>query len=158
MANVTNALSTEALKEASLEALGYVCQDVNPAVMESKANAILTAIVHGMRTDEESMNVRLSATKALLNSLEFTSSNFENEVFFIFYLNYFFKNERNIIMEVTCSATICPNIFVRVTALQCLVKIISLYYRFMEPYMNRALFPVVFLKLKFDFFRLHWTL
>lgn len=83
MANVTNPASSEALKEASLEALGYICQDVTASVMESKANAILTAIVHGMRVDEQSMNVRLAATKALLNSLEFTRNNFENEVTYI---------------------------------------------------------------------------
>lgn len=79
MTNVTFANSTEMLKESSLEALGYICQDMPTAVMETKANSILTAIVHGMRP-EESNHVRLAATNALLNSLEFTRNNFANEV------------------------------------------------------------------------------
>lgn len=82
MTNVTNPTSSEMLKEASLESLGYMCQDMPPTVMESKANSILTAIVHGMRVDEPSMHVRLAATNALLNSLEFTRHNFENEVLY----------------------------------------------------------------------------
>lgn len=46
----------------------------------TQSNHILTAIVHGMKRDEPSNKVRLAATNALLNSLEFTKSNFDNEV------------------------------------------------------------------------------
>uniref|UniRef100_A0A915ELT2 Importin N-terminal domain-containing protein n=1 Tax=Ditylenchus dipsaci TaxID=166011 RepID=A0A915ELT2_9BILA len=136
MTNVTNPGSSEMLKESSLESLGYICQDMPTAVMEGKANSILTAIVHGMRVEEPSTHVRLAATNALLNSLEFTRNNFENE------------SERNIIMEVTCSATVCKDNSVKVVALQCLVKIMSLYYQFMEPYMNQALFPITLQAMK----------
>lgn len=45
-------------------------------------------------------------------------------------------------MEVVCEATQSTNSQVRVAALQCLVKIMSLYYQYMEPYMGPALFPV----------------
>jgi importin subunit beta-1 len=48
--------------------------------LEEKTNEILTAIVHGMKRDETSNHVRLAATNALLNSLEFTRANFEKEV------------------------------------------------------------------------------
>ena len=48
--------------------------------MEDKANDILTAIVHGMKKEEPSNHVRLAATTALFNSLEFTRANFEREV------------------------------------------------------------------------------
>jgi importin subunit beta-1 len=48
--------------------------------LEDKTNEILTAIVHGMKRDEPSNHVRLAATNALLNSLEFTRANFEKEV------------------------------------------------------------------------------
>ncbi len=41
---------------------------------------ILTAIVQGMNKEEPSDRVRLAATKAMLNSLEFTKANFEKEV------------------------------------------------------------------------------
>lgn len=89
MANVTSTESTEMLKESSLEALGYICQDMPTTVMESRANAILTAIIHGMRAEEPSLHVRLAATNALLNSLEFTRNNFENVVIYC-YLKYFY--------------------------------------------------------------------
>lgn len=46
----------------------------------TQSNQILTAIVHGMKRDEVSNRVRLAATNACLNSLEFTKSNFDNEV------------------------------------------------------------------------------
>lgn len=48
--------------------------------MANQSNEILTAIVQGMRKEEPSDNVKLAATKALLNSLEFTKANFEREV------------------------------------------------------------------------------
>ena len=48
--------------------------------LEETSNEILTAIVHGMKREEPSDHVRLAATNALLNSLEFTKANFEKEV------------------------------------------------------------------------------
>lgn len=44
---------------------------------------ILTAIVKGLGKDEPSNNVRLAAANAMLNSLEFTKSNFSVEVLFL---------------------------------------------------------------------------
>ena len=79
--NVTNPGSTEMIKEATLEALGYICQDIQDHLcLEAKSNEILTAIVHGMKRDEPSSHVRLAATTALFNSLEFTRANFEKDV------------------------------------------------------------------------------
>ncbi|KAL3122426.1 hypothetical protein niasHT_001461 [Heterodera trifolii] len=134
VANVTTDGADNALlRESSLEALGYICQDV-PELQ--RAGPILTAIVHGMRDEETSNYVRLAATTALLNSLEFAKHNFENEA------------ERNIIMQVTCNATQSTDRNVRVVALQCLVRIMSLYYRHMEPYMGRALFQITLQAMK----------
>lgn len=50
--------------------------------------------------------------------------------------------ERNYLMGVVCETTQSTDIQIRVAALQCLVKIMSLYYQYMEPYMAQALFPV----------------
>ena len=52
----------------------------DPRLLASQSNEILTAIVQGMRKEEQSNRVKLAATKALLNSLEFTKANFEKEV------------------------------------------------------------------------------
>lgn len=91
--NVTLPGSSEPLKESTLEAIGYICQDTEPEVLVGQSNLILTAIVHGMRREEPNNNIKLAATTALLNSLEFTKANFERDA------------ERNFIMQVVCEAT-----------------------------------------------------
>ncbi len=58
---------------------------------------------------------------------------------------FFSQSERHFIMQVVCEATQSPDTKVRVAALQCLVKIMSLYYQHMEHYMGPALFAVSFL-------------
>lgn len=128
--SVTNPSSTEAVKESSLEAIGYICEEIDPKYLASQANEILTAIVQGMRKEEQSNRVRLAATKALYNSLEFTKANFEKE------------SERHFIMQVVCEATQCSENSVQVAALQNLVRIMSLYYQYMESYMGPALFAI----------------
>lgn len=52
----------------------------DPEQLQDKSNEILTAIIQGMRKEEPSNNVKLAATNALLNSLEFTKANFDKEV------------------------------------------------------------------------------
>lgn len=122
--------TSERSRESALEAIGYICQDIAPDVLESQSNQILTAIIFGMRKEEPSNHVRLAATNALHNSLEFTKANFDKQ------------SERNYIMEVVCESTQSPDSQIGVAALQCLVKILSLYYVYMEPYMGQALFPI----------------
>ncbi|XP_015608846.1 importin subunit beta-1 isoform X3 [Cephus cinctus] len=138
VSNVANPNSTEMMKEATLETIGYICQEIESEVLESQSNQILTAIIHGMKGSNTSNHVRLAATSALFNSLEFTKGNFEIE------------SERNFIMEVVCEATQSSHTQVRVAALQCLVKIMSLYYQYMEPYMAPALFPITLEAMKSD--------
>ncbi|XP_034670181.1 importin subunit beta [Drosophila subobscura] len=130
--------SSEMHRESALEAIGYICQDIRYGVMENQSNQVLTAIIHGMRKVEPSNHVRLAATTALHNSLEFTKANFEKDL------------ERNFIMEVVCEATQSTDSQICVAALQCLVKIMTLYYQFMEPYMAQALFPITLEAMKAD--------
>lgn len=136
MMNVTEPNATEMLKESSLEAIGYICHDINPDVLESQSNQILTAIVNGMRKEEPSDYVRLAACNALFNSLEFTRNNFSKE------------SERNYIMQIICEATQSENNLIKVSALQNLVKIMNLYYEFMEGYMGQALFAITVAAMK----------
>lgn len=117
---------------------GYICQDIGAEVLEHESNQILTAIIHGMRKSEPSNHVRLAATTALLNSLEFTKANFDKAA------------ERNFIMEVVCVSTQSTETQISVAALQCLVKILTLYYSYMEPYMAQALFPITLEAMKSD--------
>ncbi|GFN99781.1 importin subunit beta-1 [Plakobranchus ocellatus] len=126
--NVINPNSTEMMKESTLEAVGYICQEIEPEILQPQSNEILTAIVHAMKKEEPSNHVRFAATNALLNSLEFTKANFDQEA------------ERHLIMQVVCEATQSTDTRVRVAAMQCLVKIMSLYYIYMTHYMGPALF------------------
>ncbi|XP_068752252.1 importin subunit beta-1-like [Montipora capricornis] len=130
--------STDSLKEQALESIGYICQDIEPEHLVDQSHKILTAIVSGMRKEEPNVQIRLAATNALLNSLEFSKQNFEREV------------ERNFIMQVVCEATQSNENQLKVAALQNLVKIMSLYYQHMEEYMGRALFPISIAAIKSD--------
>ncbi|XP_078489459.1 importin subunit beta-1-like [Ciona intestinalis] len=128
--SVTNNESSAQLREAALETIGYMCSDMDPEHLMGHSNDILTAIVQGMRKDETNDNVKLAATNAMLNTLEFTKENFDHQ------------NERNFIMQVICEATQVEYTKIKVVALQCMVKIMSLYYKYMEAYMGPALFAI----------------
>jgi importin subunit beta-1 len=47
--NVINERSKEMEREATLETIGYICQDINSEILEPQSNAILMVIIHGMR-------------------------------------------------------------------------------------------------------------
>ncbi|TPX34252.1 hypothetical protein SmJEL517_g03047 [Synchytrium microbalum] len=126
------------LKQATLQAIGFICDEIEPMVLATEANPILTAVVQGARKEETSQDVRLAAIQALSNSLEFVRENFERE------------GERNIIMQVVCEATQSPDANVQVAAFECLVRIMSLYYDKMGAYMQRALFGLTLLAMKSD--------
>ncbi|KAJ1971490.1 karyopherin Kap95 [Dimargaris xerosporica] len=116
------------LKQSTLQAIGFVCETIDPEILATQANEILTAVVQGARKEEPSQEVRLAAVSALYNSLEFVRENFENE------------GERNYIMQVVCEATQSPDVNVQAAAFECLVKIMQLYYDKMPLYMEKALF------------------
>ena len=86
-------------------------------------NAILTAVVAGMRKDEPDAGVRLAATTALGNALEFAATNFEAEA------------ERNYLMQCVCEGAAAPDARVRAAAFECLVKIAAAHYDLLPAYM-----------------------
>ena len=118
------------VRQASIEAVGYVCESVEPELLEEQSNDILNSVVHGMVETEQNMGVRFAAATALHNSLEFIRSNFDNKV------------ERDFIMRVVCETSQCDNVDVQVAALMCLNRIMALYYDHMVDYIVEALFPV----------------
>lgn len=91
MSNVADQDSTEMMKEATLETIGYICQEIESEVLVAQSNQILTAIIHGMKVSSASNHVKLAATRALYNSLEFTKGNFEIEVSPIIKTNWFYN-------------------------------------------------------------------
>lgn len=128
------ASSSASLRTATLEALGYVCEEMgrrDDDVLEQDAvNSVLTAVVAGMRRDERDAGVRLAATRALCNALEFAAANFES------------ADERAYLMQVMCEgAALAPEARAREAAFECLVKVAAQHYEKLEPFM-RDLFAV----------------
>ena len=67
-------------KEAALNTIGYICEEIaqlETTCLEARSNEILTAVVAGMRADEPEPKIKVAATKALINALEFAKRNFE---------------------------------------------------------------------------------
>ena len=88
-------------------------------------------------------------TSQKLASFSLSKAAIKLSIFRLFFLTIsksscwgFFQTERHFIMQVVCEATQATDIQVKVAALQCLVKIMSLYYQYMESYMGPALFAI----------------
>ncbi|ONK62596.1 uncharacterized protein A4U43_C07F5750 [Asparagus officinalis] len=125
LTNMNQQGAPESLKQASLETLGYVCEEVSYKDLEQdQVNAVLTAVAQGMTQPAHSFEVRLAAVRSLYNALEFAQSNFENEM------------ERSYIMKVVCEAAVAKEVEIRQAAFECLVSISSMYYEVLEPYMD----------------------
>uniref|UniRef100_A0AC34FG70 Uncharacterized protein n=1 Tax=Panagrolaimus sp. ES5 TaxID=591445 RepID=A0AC34FG70_9BILA len=121
-ANIINDHCIIHLKEASLQALGYICQDVDKNALEKNSNEILNSIYLGMKHNDAT--VRLSATEAMLNALE---------------LNKFQCVRHCLMLAQECQKNEFCDTRIRVAALQCLVRVVSLYYNQMQMYMKAAL-------------------
>ncbi|KAL6987881.1 Importin subunit beta-1 [Sarracenia purpurea var. burkii] len=125
LVNMTQQDRPASLKQATLETLGYVCEEISHQdLVQDEVNSVLTAVVQGMNITEYSPEVRLAATKALYNALDFAQTNFENEM------------ERNYIMKVVCETAVAKETEIRQAAFECLVSIASTYYEVLVPYMQ----------------------
>ncbi|GAB2288983.1 hypothetical protein Dimus_023287 [Dionaea muscipula] len=123
--NMTKQDSPDGLKQAILETLGYVCEEVSHEELEQgEVNSVLTAVVQGMSSVQHSADVRLAATRALYNALSFAQTNFENGM------------ERNYLMKVACETAVANEVEIRQAAFECLVAIASMYYVVLAPYME----------------------
>ncbi|CAL9733844.1 importin subunit beta-1 [Monosporozyma servazzii] len=132
MVDNTNPSQPENVKRASLLALGYICESADPQsqTLIAESNNILIAIVQGAQPTETSKTVRLAALNALADSLIFIKNNMERE------------GERNYLMQVVCEATQATENDIQAAAFGCLSRIMSLYYSFMKPYMEQALYAL----------------
>jgi len=138
LANMSGPLSqNDNLKQSTLLTLGYICEEIDPKVVEGRSDQILTAVVQGMRKEESNAEVKLAAAKALENALEFAKPNFERD------------GERDYIMGVVCEAVVSADTRVRIAAYQCLVQIASLYYTKLPPYMQ-SIFSLTLESIKKD--------
>ncbi|CAI9097287.1 OLC1v1033676C2 [Oldenlandia corymbosa var. corymbosa] len=125
LANMTQQDRPASLKQATLETLGFVCEEISDRdLVQDEVNSVLTAVVQGMNVTEQNPAVRLAAVRALYNALDFAQTNFENQM------------ERDYIMKVICEAAIAQDSDIRQAAFECLVSIASMYYEVLEPYMQ----------------------
>lgn len=125
------------LREASLETLGYVCEedgfrDLPEAAQTNHSNGILTAVVHGMNyqgspangTAESAADIRFTATRALNNVLVFSTSQFEAD------------DARNVIMNTIYKAAKSEDVRMRKAAFEGLVRIAENYYDKLPEYIR----------------------
>ena len=131
--NVSGAQSSTELKQATLETLGYVCEELSLSgeqgdefggMDQAAVNTMLTAIIQGMDKAETNNEVRLAACNALSIALTFASENFSRQ------------QERDYIMQVTCEATISPDQRIRHAAFEVLVGVAEEYYEYLEDYIS----------------------
>ncbi|KAL6780085.1 IPB1 [Auxenochlorella protothecoides x Auxenochlorella symbiontica] len=115
------------VRHAGLETLGYVCEELGALeedyLEQGAVNQILTAVVGGMDKGTADAEVRLAATTALGNALEFARKNFESE------------GERSYIMQRVCEGTVAGDARLRHAAWECLVSIAGNYYETLPAYM-----------------------
>eukprot|EP00268_Persea_americana_P036497 TRINITY_DN35981_c0_g3_i4.p1 TRINITY_DN35981_c0_g3~~TRINITY_DN35981_c0_g3_i4.p1 ORF type:complete len:871 (+),score=200.80 TRINITY_DN35981_c0_g3_i4:478-3090(+) len=125
LSNMTRMENPASLKQATLETLGYVCEEISPQDLEvDQVNSVLTAVVQGMTPSDHTSDVCLAATRALYNALDFAQTNFDNEM------------ERNYIMKVVFETAVSKEVEIRQAAFECLVSISSTYYGVLEPYIQ----------------------
>ncbi|KAF8069441.1 KPNB1 [Scenedesmus sp. PABB004] len=128
LANMSAQPPHHGVRQATLEVLGYVCEEMGAVSEEvlspEQINMILTAVVAGMRPDEPSDDARLAATTALQNAIEFAEHNFENE------------QERTYIMQMVCQGTSARDERIRIASFTCLHEIATNYYATLPPYMT----------------------
>ncbi len=121
--NVRNSAAPEMTKTSSLEAIGYMCEQLDSSDVEpGSVNKMLTAIIAGMEATM-SNPIRRAATEALKNTVDLACDNFESE------------GERGMIMaSIKASATMCDDEKVREEAYDCLVVVGELYYHLLADY------------------------
>jgi importin subunit beta-1 len=127
LANIGAVPPVTGTRQATLEAMGYVCEEMaaqnDEVLTPQEVNMILTAVVAGMSSTEPNES-RLAATTALCNAIEFAVHNFEND------------NERNMLMQVVCQGTQSPEFRIRTASFECLHEIAAMYYHKLPAYMT----------------------
>lgn len=133
----------DGLKISTLECIGFTCERLGsmenedaPDIPTSDTDQMLNAIVGGIGETRPDP-IRLSALKALRNSLFFTRKNMEN------------STERDFLMRTICQSTQCQDVEVRVASYECFVQIAYQYYDKLRDYM-KVLFDLTFTAIKTD--------
>lgn len=125
-----DACNSSHVKKASLEVMGFLCEELSEKVILVYINQIMTAVMSGLDL-KESDQVQDAAAKALLNSLKFINSNMNNEM------------ERNYIMQMVCLAAQSSNESISMSSIQALNGLVHDYYHLMHFYMVNGLSDMI---------------
>ena len=118
--------SPDTTREHALQCLGFICEehvDATDRFPQQETNRILTSLVSGMAQTQPD-RVRLAATKALCDAIEFASFNFDKE------------DERNYLMQTICEVMISSDAKIRLAAYQNVNKVLEMHYRYLERYIS----------------------
>lgn len=139
-------MSNPHMAEACLQALGYVCEECEPRLLEQASSQILDAIATGMRKNVTNDGVKKAAVMALINSMEFIRSNFAQQT------------HRNMIMQLVLECcTWKPQSAqhqasakdIRMYSFNALYLICKNYYEHLTPYI-KAIFQTTVNSMKSD--------
>jgi len=113
-------------KLAALQTLGYICEDLKENDIETnERNQIFAAICENLDAEQTNPDVKLIAISALLNSLQFAKSVFEN------------GQQREYIFGVILGCCNYDNHNVKIKAFQCLCDIAKKYYDFLQDFIPK---------------------
>jgi len=122
--NIGSPASSNDLKQASFEALGYVCEECGP-YLHANSDVVLGAIAQGMTKMQTNNEIKLAATTALANSFDFVKAHFAIE------------KDRHMILAMVFSVCTSEDVRLRVAAFQCLVEIAATYYDYLPEFMRQ---------------------
>ena len=115
------------IRLTSLMTIGYMCEELSPEdLTQELKNQIMLALTNNISKEAENTEATRLAIKALLNSIPYTTANFQVPA------------ERDFIMaKIFEEAMQSANVTVRETAMQCLVEIGRQEYNMMGPYIEK---------------------
>ncbi|KAL3617232.1 hypothetical protein CASFOL_038979 [Castilleja foliolosa] len=125
LANMTKPDSSAFLKQATLETLGYVCEEISREdLLDGEVEDILAAVTRGMDVSKQNTEVCVAATRALYYFLGTDHSKLSMSSYIEKVIYYAVKIKETKIREAVFGG---------------LVSIASTYYEVLEPYMTTIL-------------------
>eukprot|EP01128_Nolandella_sp_AFSM9_P007767 TRINITY_DN435_c0_g1_i1.p1 TRINITY_DN435_c0_g1~~TRINITY_DN435_c0_g1_i1.p1 ORF type:complete len:876 (+),score=212.56 TRINITY_DN435_c0_g1_i1:26-2629(+) len=127
---IQNVLNTQKVpaevREASLECLGMITEDIKAELLKDHADGILSAVIAGMRQEETNIMIKRKACSAMFSALEFCSKNFDHD------------NERSIIMNAVISCCKVDDEFIPISAYGILNEIAAVHYEKLPNHMQEV--------------------
>ncbi|KAL3613948.1 hypothetical protein CASFOL_042022 [Castilleja foliolosa] len=124
-ANMTEPDRSASLKQATLETLGYLCEEISSEdLTQDEVEDIFAAVTRGMDVSKQNIEVCVAATRALCNFLCLEHDKLCMSCY---------------IEKVTSYVVMAKETKIREAVFGCLVSIASTYYEVLEPHMTSIL-------------------